>query len=224
VLGVPVHPFKVGVIDIVAETGEAVLLTAVKLGTLLLPDAASPIEVFELVQVYVAPAGRLLKLDDETVAPEHTLKLPGTIATGSGLTVIIYEDEGPAHPFNTGVTVIVELILVLPEFRAVKAGTFPVPLAAKPIAVLEFVQVYVAPVGLLLKDVSAIEAPAHKVELPGTIAVGKGLIVITAAAEVADPQSLLTTTSYDPASVSSTVGMFKEARVAPLILIPFFLH
>lgn len=125
----------------VVVMGEAVLLTAIKLGTLLFPLASSPTEGLELVQVYVAPAGRLLKLDDETVAPEHTLKLDGTIAAGSGLTVIIYEDEGPAHPFNTGVTVMVELIVVVPEFRAVKAGTSPVPLAAKPIAVLELVQV-----------------------------------------------------------------------------------
>jgi hypothetical protein len=141
VLGVPVHPFSVGVTVIVAETGEAVLLTAVKLGTLLLPAAASPIDVFEFVQVYVAPAGRLLKLDDETVAPEHILKLDGTVAEGSGLTEIIYEDEGPTHPFNTGVTVMVELIVVVPGFEATKVGISPLPLAGSPMAVLEFVQV-----------------------------------------------------------------------------------
>jgi len=141
VLGIPVHPFKVGVTVIVAETGEAVLLTAVKLGTLLLPAAASPIEVLELVQVYDAPKGRLLKLDDDIVAPEHTLKLAGVIAKGIGLTVIIKEDEGPAQPFSMGVTVMVDEMFVVPGFKAVKAGISPLPLAASPIAVLEFVQV-----------------------------------------------------------------------------------
>jgi hypothetical protein len=43
----------------------------------------------EFVQVYDAPVGRLLKLVDETVAPEHTLKLAGVITTGIGFTVII---------------------------------------------------------------------------------------------------------------------------------------
>ena len=40
-----------------------------------------------------------------------------------------------------GTTVIVATIAVLVEFIAVNAGTLPVPLAAKPIAGLVFVQV-----------------------------------------------------------------------------------
>lgn len=140
-LGVPVHPSRVGVTVIVAMTGEAVLLTAVKLGTLLLPAAARPIEVLELVQVYDAPTGRLLKLDDDIVVPEQTLKLTGTKAEGVGLTVIIKEDEGPAQPLSVGVTVMVDEMLVVPGFKAVKAGISPLPLEASPIAVLEFVQV-----------------------------------------------------------------------------------
>lgn len=73
----------------VDDIGAAVLLTAVKLGTLLLPLAASPIEVLELVHVKVAPAGKLLKLEAGTVTAEQTAKLAGTMATGCGLTVMV---------------------------------------------------------------------------------------------------------------------------------------
>lgn len=135
------HPFRDGVTVMVAETGDAVLFTAVKLGTLLLPAAASPIELLELVQVYDAPTGRLLKLDDDIIVPEHTLKLAGTKAAGLGFTVIIKDEEGPVQPFSVGVTVMVDEMLVVPGFNAVKAGISPLPLEASPIAVLEFVQV-----------------------------------------------------------------------------------
>ena len=69
--------------------GDAVVLLAVKLCTLPLPLAASPIAVLELVQVYNAPDGVLLKLEGGMVAPEHTLKLAGTFTTGNGLTVMV---------------------------------------------------------------------------------------------------------------------------------------
>jgi hypothetical protein len=43
-------------------------------------------------------------------------------------------------PENEGVTVIVAVIGVLVVFTAVNVGRFPLPEAAKPIAVFEFVQ------------------------------------------------------------------------------------
>ena len=74
----------------VVETGDEVLLIAVKLGTLPLPPVTDkPIPVFELVQVKVAPVGLLLKLTEGIVAPEHTVVLTGTVATGRGLTVMV---------------------------------------------------------------------------------------------------------------------------------------
>ena len=48
-----------------------------------------------------------------------------------------------AHPFKVGVTVTVETIGVFVEFVPVNDGMFPEPLAAKPVAVLSFVQLYV---------------------------------------------------------------------------------
>ena len=51
----------------------------------------------------------------------------------------------PVHPFAVGVTVIVAVIGEVVAFVAVKEGIFPVPLAARLIAVLLFVQVNVVP-------------------------------------------------------------------------------
>ena len=58
---------------------------------------------------------------------------------------------GPEQPFNVGVIVIVEVIGVVPLFTAVKDGILPVPLAANPIEVLEFVHVKFAPTGALVR-------------------------------------------------------------------------
>lgn len=80
-------------------------------------------------------------------------------------------------------------------FNAVKLVTFPFPLAARPIAVLELVQVYVAPAGLLLKLDADTEVPGHTVEFPGTVTIGNGLMLITAGFDVAEPHALLTTRS-----------------------------
>ena len=55
VIGVPVHPFAVGVTVIVAVIGEAVAFVAVNEGTLPEPLAASPIAMLLFVQVNVVP-------------------------------------------------------------------------------------------------------------------------------------------------------------------------
>ena len=47
----------------------------------------------------------------------------------------------PSQPFAVGVTVIVLVIGLLVKFVAMKSGRFPVPEAANPIDVFEFVQV-----------------------------------------------------------------------------------
>lgn len=75
----------------------------------------------------------------------------------------------------------VATMAVVPAFVAVKAGTFPEPLAAKPMAGLEFVQLNVAPVGVLTKFVAATKIPLTTskfagTETIGTIGVGVGVI------------------------------------------------
>ena len=57
-----------------------------------------------------------------------------------GFTVIVNDIGAPVQPLADGVTVIVPDIAVVPALVAVKLGILPVPLAARPIVVLVFVQ------------------------------------------------------------------------------------
>ena len=57
-------------------------------------------------------------------------------------------------------------------------GIFAVPLDAKPIAVFEFVQVYVAPEGLDAKTFDDATTPGQKIKSGSVNIIGKGLIVI----------------------------------------------
>ena len=61
------------------------------------------------------------------------------VITGRGFIVMVYLTGVPEHPFKTGVTVMVAETAKTDELSAVKLGTLPVPLAASPIAVFEFV-------------------------------------------------------------------------------------
>jgi len=67
--------------------------------------------------------------------------LAGAVITGNGLTVIVYVTGVPTQAPIVGVTVIEPDIAVLVALVDVKPGTCPAPLAAKPMAVFEFVQV-----------------------------------------------------------------------------------
>ncbi len=64
---------------------------------------------------------------------------------GVRFTVMVKETGIPGHPFAVGVTVIVATTAVVPVFVAVKEAMLPVPLAAKPIEGLLFVQLYEVP-------------------------------------------------------------------------------
>jgi hypothetical protein len=70
----------------------------------------------------------------------------------------------------------VAIIAVAPVFVAVNDGIFPVPLAPKPIAVLEFVQVNEPPAGELAKFVAAKRSPFVFVIFAGTVTVGRTII------------------------------------------------
>ena len=84
----------------------------------------------------------------------------------------------PVQLFADGVTVMVAVMGVVPVLVAVKAGTFPFPLAANPIAVLLFVHAKVVPVTGLVNTVAGIEAPLQTTILDGTTTVVVGLTVI----------------------------------------------
>src|SRR4051812_23935064 len=96
---------------------------------------------------------------------------------GVGFTVIVYVTGVPLHPDNAGVTVMVPEIALEPLLVAVNAGTLPVPLAARPIAVLEFVQVYVAPAGVLLSVLAGTASPSQYVPFAGAVMEGVGFTV-----------------------------------------------
>ena len=74
-------------------------------------------------------------------------------------------------------TVIVATIGALVEFVAVNDEIFPLPFAARPIAVLLFVQKYVVPATVPLNVTAVLELPLHKTCEVGVLAVGVGLIV-----------------------------------------------
>jgi len=73
--------------------------------------------------------------------------------------------EVPVQP-TTGsfeVTIIVAVIGEVVLLVAVNAGIFPVPLAASPIKVFEFVHVYCVPLTVLLKSISGCVLLLHTV-------------------------------------------------------------
>jgi hypothetical protein len=138
-IGVPTQLFNVGVTDIVPVIGAALLFVPVNEAIFPVPLAPKPIAVLEFVQLVVAPTGVEVKLTTG-VAPPHCEIFVTAVKTGLGLIVIVKVIGVPAHPAAVGVTVIVATKSVEPVFVPVKAGKFPVLLAAKPIAVFEFVQ------------------------------------------------------------------------------------
>ena len=67
----------------------------------------------------------------------------------------------PLHPFVVGVTVIVPLIGDAVALVAMNEGMLPVPVAARPIAVLLFVQVNVVALTGPVKFVTGASTPAQ---------------------------------------------------------------
>ena len=84
------------------------------------------------------------------------------------------------QPFAVGITVtvvdIAEFVFVV--FVAVKAEIFPVPLAAKPTAVFELVQLKVVPATFPVNAIAFVVAPAQTTSFCGCVTVGVGLTVI----------------------------------------------
>jgi hypothetical protein len=74
---------------------------------------------------------------------------------------------------------VIVLVIADPvEFVAVNPGILVRPLPARPMAVLEFVQVKLAPAGLLTKVFAGIATPAQAVMLDSATTEGVGLTVI----------------------------------------------
>ena len=74
------------------------------------------------------------------VALLQTIWFETVETVGVGLTLIVKVVGVPEQLFAIGVTVIVAVTALAPAFIAVNAAILPVPLAAKPILVVLFVQ------------------------------------------------------------------------------------
>lgn len=149
VIGVPLQLFElvnIGVTVIVATTGEFPEFVAVNEAIFPKPEATNPIDVVELVQLYVVVPPELLveKSTEGMVSPLHTVLFVTVLTCPTGLMVRVNVLEGPVQfvpPFEkVGVTVIVATIGLVVLFIGVKTGRFPVPEPFKPIPVVLFVQ------------------------------------------------------------------------------------
>lgn len=92
VIGIPAHPFAVGVIVIVTVPGVIVELVNSQAGIgLLFPFAGAPVVpgLDTVIQLYVVPATVELRLTACDKVPEHIVCEAFPDATGIGLTVII---------------------------------------------------------------------------------------------------------------------------------------
>ncbi len=136
----PVQLFAEGVTDIVAICGTMPVLIDVNEGGLPVPLAARPIVGFEFVQAKVLPGVGLENVSPGTTMAGQTVISAGTSTVGVGFTVIVYVDAGPTQVLAVGTTEIVAVIVVLPVLDAVNPAMSPVPLAARPMLVFEFVQ------------------------------------------------------------------------------------
>jgi len=101
----PLHPLADGVTVIVAVTGPALELTAVKAGIAPEPEAPSPIPVLLFVQLKAVPATAPVKFICAFRTPLQIVILVTGLTVGDGLTVTIISNGRPLHPPDVGVTV-----------------------------------------------------------------------------------------------------------------------
>lgn len=131
------------------------------------PLAARPMDVLLLVHVYAAPCTAEAKYIMPVVAPLQTRCPAGTVTAGIGFTVMVKDFPGPAHPFNSGITVMVAVTGKVVLLMAVKDGMFPVPDGASPINVLLFVQWKAVPGILPAKLTTGVAAFLQKTRSAG---------------------------------------------------------
>lgn len=81
----------------VAVCTAVVVLVATKLAILPVPDAARPIVVLLLVQLYTVPATAPLKVTVAVLAPLHTTCEVTVFTVGVGLTVMVNVIEEPVQ-------------------------------------------------------------------------------------------------------------------------------
>lgn len=174
----PTQPANTGLTETVAVCKAELALVAVKAAMAPVPLLASPIEVWVLVQLKLAPEGVLLKDIGESESPLQTESAVGTTAKGVGLTVIVKLPGAPVQPFSVGVLLIVDTSAAVVVLLAIKFGKLAFPEAARPMFELLLVHVKLAPEGVLLKVAAVTEEPAQVTIELGIFSKGVGLTVI----------------------------------------------
>lgn len=114
----------------------------------------------------------------EQITPEGALFVMFMDTGRVGLTVILKDCAFPEHELADGVTVMVATKAALPEFVAVNDEILPVPLAARPMDVVLFVQLYEAPATEPVKAIGETTTLLHKTWLETLLTTGVGLTVI----------------------------------------------
>src|SRR5450759_4259526 len=114
----------------------------------------------------------------------HTTSLAGRVTFAVGFTVIVKVFVGPSHILppllKCGVTMIVATTGTVPVFMATNVGISPVPVAARPMVISLFVQVYVVtpPVLTVPKITAVVLSPLHTTSLAGRLTCAVGFTVI----------------------------------------------
>ena len=218
--GTPGQPVEVGVTVIVPVIGAFVALVAVNEAISPVPLAAKPIAVLSFVQLYVTPLVMLpVNVTASVVAPLHLAWSAGLFTIGAGLTVMVKDSGVPGQPLIVGVTVIVPLIAVFPALVAVNEAIFPVPLAANPIAVLSFVQLYVTPLVMLpVKFTAVVGAPLHTGWSAGLSTVGVGLTVMVKETGVPGQPFAVGVTSIIPVIAAFVALVAVNEAISPVPL------
>ena len=140
-LTAPGQPANIGVTAITDVAVTVPVLTAVNAAMLPEPDAASPIDVLEFVQLKVVPGAVLPKVNPPAVVLLQTVTLEGnTFIVGVGDTLTVNDLTAPGHDVAVGVTAITATAVTVPVLMAVNDGIgFDVPEPPNPMDVLELV-------------------------------------------------------------------------------------
>lgn len=140
-----------------------------------------------------------------TGSPPHTATLAGWLTVLEGLTVMLKVCAAPAQEPIWGVTVMVA-VSVAATLAVVKFKS-PLPLAAKPMAGLLFVQANAAPAVPL--KVTVVATPPQRVWLAGALIVGAGLIVMVNVCAVPGQAPILGVTVMVAVSVVPGAALVK---------------
>jgi hypothetical protein len=116
----------------------------------------------------------------------------------------VYVIGRPGHPANVGVIVTVDTIVAAVAFIAVKPGVLTVPLAINPIVVFEFVQLKVAPAGVLTKVFAGTKAPAQNTRFGSAVITGGGFTVTTTASVDVHPLAVFVVVTVYVVVVAAT--------------------